>query len=49
LHPNKQKYKSKKETLYFYYKKLKKHKTHKNKKDKTFLKELKHEPNIVEK
>jgi hypothetical protein len=32
LHPNKQKYKNEKETLYFYYKSFKKQKTHKNKK-----------------
>ncbi len=44
LHPNKQKYKSEKETLYFYYKFLK----IKNKKDKSFKKKLKHESNIVE-
>jgi hypothetical protein len=49
LHPNKQKYKSEKETLYFYYKKFKKkQKTHKNIKVKSLKKKLKHEPNIVE-
>ncbi len=51
LHPNKQKYKSEKETLYFTIQNNNKNRKHikiKNKKDKRFLKKLKHEPNIVE-
>jgi hypothetical protein len=51
LHPNKQKYKSEKETLYFIIQNNNKNRKHikiKNKKDKSFLKKLKHEPNIVE-
>jgi hypothetical protein len=47
LHPNKQRYKSEKETLYFYHLK-KKQKTHKNIKNKSSKRKLKHEPNIVE-
>jgi hypothetical protein len=50
LHPNKQKYKSEKETFYFYYiyKIIIKTENHKNKKGKSFKRKLKHEPNIVE-
>ncbi len=46
LHPNKQKYKSEKETLYFIIENNNKNRKHikiKNKKDKSFLKKLKHE------
>ncbi len=51
LHPNKQKYKSEKETFMFIIQNNNNNKKHikvKNKKDKSFLKELKHEPNLVE-
>jgi len=51
LHPNKQKYKSEKETLYFYYKNKNNNRKHIKKyniKDKSLKRKLKHEPNIVE-
>jgi hypothetical protein len=51
LHPNKQKYKSEKETLYFIIQNNNKNRKHikiKNKKHKSLKKKLKHEPNIVE-
>jgi hypothetical protein len=51
LHPQKQKYKSEKKHFIFITQNKNKNRKHikiNNKKDKSFLEELKHEPNIVE-